>query len=135
MYRSQTYWLPHLYVADIQICNVKPLGEGRVWREAVGPVPERIARFYRSNDVSRFQLDRPVHKGPIDKENEFKSLWLERTVLTTAQSLPGILRFVSPTGSVNKQSFFLSLDHRVSTLRGETRLQLRFRNWRLLVYR
>lgn len=31
--------------------------------------------------------------------------------------------------------FFLPLDHRVSTLRGETRLQLRFRNWRLLVYR
>lgn len=37
-----------------------------------------------------FQLDRPMHKGPVDKENEFKSLWLERTLMTISSPLPGI---------------------------------------------
>ncbi|KAL1116518.1 hypothetical protein AAG570_004990 [Ranatra chinensis] len=79
----------------IQICNVKPLPENKLpkRREALAPVPERIARFYQVNDVSKFQLDRPVHKPPVDKENEFKSLWLERTVLVTSSPLPGILRW------------------------------------------
>lgn len=45
------------------------------------------------NDVRTFQLDRPMHKGPIDKDNEFKSLWLERTIMTISSPLPGILRW------------------------------------------
>lgn len=45
------------------------------------------------NDVRSFQLDRPMHKGPIDKDNEFKSLWLERTIMTISSPLPGILRW------------------------------------------
>jgi len=40
--------------------------------EAGTDVPEKIASFYQVNDVRRFQLDRPVHKGPVDKDNEFK---------------------------------------------------------------
>jgi len=35
-------------------------------------IPEKIARFYHYNDVRKFQCDRPVHKGIIDKENEIK---------------------------------------------------------------
>jgi dedicator of cytokinesis protein 3 len=60
---------------DIQICNVKPLAEGRkvlARGDALARVPDRVARFYQVNDVSKFQLDRPVHKPPIDKDNEFK---------------------------------------------------------------
>lgn len=57
------------------------------------PVPEKIARFYHVNDVTRFQHDRPVYKGQIDKDNEFKSLWIERTILDTGAPLPGILRW------------------------------------------
>lgn len=34
-----------------------------------------------------------MHKGTVDKENEFKTLWLERTILSIASPLPGILRW------------------------------------------
>lgn len=53
---------------------MKPLSDGRFpyKKEALREVPEKIARFYQVNDVNRFQLDRPVHKSPVDKENEFK---------------------------------------------------------------
>lgn len=57
------------------------------------PVPEKIAGFYEVNDVTKFIHDRPVYKGPVDKDNEFKSLWIERTVLTISNPLPGILRW------------------------------------------
>ncbi|KDR16623.1 Dedicator of cytokinesis protein 3, partial [Zootermopsis nevadensis] len=78
----------------IQICNVKPIPEDNpLFVEAGTDIPEKIASFYQVNDVRRFQLDRPVHKGPVDKDNEFKSLWIERTVLVTSSSLPGILRW------------------------------------------
>ncbi|BES96770.1 dedicator of cytokinesis [Nesidiocoris tenuis] len=82
-------------VQYIQISNVKPLSDSRLpyKRAALREVPERIARFYQFNDVNNFQLDRPVHKPPIDKDNEFKSLWVERTTLTTSDPLPGILRW------------------------------------------
>lgn len=57
------------------------------------PVPEKIARFYEVNDVSRFIYDRPIYKGTVDKDNEFKSMWIERTTLDIANPLPGILRW------------------------------------------
>ncbi|XP_028841844.1 dedicator of cytokinesis protein 3-like [Denticeps clupeoides] len=56
-------------------------------------VPERIKRFYRSNNVSRFHYDRPFHKGPKDRDNEFRSLWIERTTLILTRPLPGISRW------------------------------------------
>ncbi|XP_078065472.1 dedicator of cytokinesis protein 3 isoform X3 [Mustelus asterias] len=56
-------------------------------------VPDRIKSFYRVNNVSRFRYDRPFHKGSKDKENEFKSLWIERTTLTLTHNLPGISRW------------------------------------------
>ncbi|XP_059505489.1 dedicator of cytokinesis protein 3 isoform X3 [Stegostoma tigrinum] len=56
-------------------------------------VPDRIKSFYRVNNISRFRYDRPFHKGSKDKENEFKSLWIERTTLTLTHNLPGISRW------------------------------------------
>ncbi|XP_069792936.1 dedicator of cytokinesis protein 3 isoform X11 [Narcine bancroftii] len=56
-------------------------------------VPDRIKSFYRVNNISHFRYDRPFHKGSKDKENEFKSLWIERTTLTLTHSLPGISRW------------------------------------------
>uniref|UniRef100_A0A5F8GLF9 Dedicator of cytokinesis 3 n=1 Tax=Monodelphis domestica TaxID=13616 RepID=A0A5F8GLF9_MONDO len=56
-------------------------------------VPDRIKSFYRVNNVKKFRYDRPFHKGPKDKDNEFKSLWIERTTLTLTHSLPGISRW------------------------------------------
>ncbi|KAK7862569.1 hypothetical protein R5R35_004185 [Gryllus longicercus] len=77
----------------IQICNVKPIPEENPLFPVGADIPEKIANFYIVNDVRRFQLDRPIHKGPVDKENEFKSLWIERTTLITSSPLPGILRW------------------------------------------
>ncbi|KAM9859694.1 dedicator of cytokinesis protein 3-like isoform 2-T2 [Aulostomus maculatus] len=56
-------------------------------------VPDRIKSFYRVNNVRRFRYDRPFHKGPKDRDNEFKSLWIERTTLTLTHPLPGISRW------------------------------------------
>lgn len=77
----------------IQISNVRPIADIPFLNTARVPVPEKIARFYHVNDVTRFQHDRPIYKGQIDKDNEFKSLWIERTTLDIASSLPGILRW------------------------------------------
>ena len=56
---------------------MKPIPEDNpLFVEAGTDIPEKIASFYQVNDVRRFQLDRPVHKGPVDKDNEFKvSVW------------------------------------------------------------
>ncbi|XP_034725347.1 dedicator of cytokinesis protein 3-like [Etheostoma cragini] len=56
-------------------------------------VPDRIKSFYRFNNVRRFRYDRPFHKGPKDRDNEFKSLWIERTTLILTHPLPGISRW------------------------------------------
>ncbi|KRT79531.1 hypothetical protein AMK59_7369 [Oryctes borbonicus] len=74
----------------IQISNVKPIPEPTPIVLNTD-VPEKISRFYHYNDVRRFQFDRPVHKGIVDKENEIKTLWIERTILEIENSLPGIL--------------------------------------------
>ncbi|KAM8915563.1 dedicator of cytokinesis protein 3-like isoform 2-T2 [Spinachia spinachia] len=56
-------------------------------------VPDRIKSFYRVNNVRRYRYDRPFHKGPKDRDNEFKSLWIERTTLILTHPLPGISRW------------------------------------------
>ncbi|KAG8186361.1 hypothetical protein JTE90_026781 [Oedothorax gibbosus] len=76
----------------IQICNVKPIPKVRPDFEN-RDIPEKIISYYLVNDVSSFQFDRPIQKGQVDKDNEFKSLWIERTTLTIASQLPGILRW------------------------------------------
>lgn len=72
---------------------MKPIPEEGSLGNAVAEVPERVVAFYLVNDVRRFIFDRPLHRGPVDRENEFKSLWIERTTLTTEAKLPGILRW------------------------------------------
>ncbi|KAJ0002424.1 hypothetical protein NQD34_007573 [Periophthalmus magnuspinnatus] len=57
------------------------------------PVPDQIINFYKSNYVQRFHYSRPVRKGPVDPNNEFTSMWIERTTFTTVYKLPGILRW------------------------------------------
>ncbi|XP_037810861.1 dedicator of cytokinesis protein 3 [Lucilia sericata] len=77
----------------IQISYVRPVADAQALKSAMVTVPEKIARFYEVNDVSRFISDRPIYKGTVDKDNEFKSLWIERTTLDIASPLPGILRW------------------------------------------
>lgn len=90
----------------IQISNVRPIAENPHLLNTRVPVPEKIARFYEVNDVKRFQHDRPIYKGQIDKDNEFKSLWIERTTLDIASPLPGILRWFE---IINRYFIFLFL--------------------------
>ena len=76
----------------LQICTVKPCGV--VMEQLESPdVNERIRDYYRVNNVTRFEYSRPYHVGVKDKENEFKTLWLERTSVTIAWPLPGILQW------------------------------------------
>ncbi|KAL4655684.1 dedicator of cytokinesis protein 3 isoform X1 [Arapaima gigas] len=76
----------------LQIYAVTPVPES-VDVLQMDRVPDRIKSFYRVNNVRRFRYDRPFHKGPKDRENEFKSLWIERTTLTLTHPLPGISRW------------------------------------------
>uniref|UniRef100_A0A8C4M0R0 Dedicator of cytokinesis 2 n=1 Tax=Equus asinus asinus TaxID=83772 RepID=A0A8C4M0R0_EQUAS len=57
------------------------------------PVPDQIINFYKSNYVQKFHYSRPVRRGTVDPENEFASMWIERTSFMTAYKLPGILRW------------------------------------------
>uniref|UniRef100_A0A672NBP4 Dedicator of cytokinesis 2 n=1 Tax=Sinocyclocheilus grahami TaxID=75366 RepID=A0A672NBP4_SINGR len=63
------------------------------------PVPDQIINFYKSNYVQRFQYSRPVRRGKVDPDNEFASMWIERTTFITAYKLPGILRWFETTVS------------------------------------
>ncbi|MGH0125600.1 UNVERIFIED_CONTAM: hypothetical protein FKN15_010366 [Acipenser sinensis] len=76
----------------LQIYAVSPIPESQDVLQRDG-VPDNIKSFYKVNHIWRFRYDRPFHKGTKDKENEFKSLWVERTTLTLVQSLPGISRW------------------------------------------
>ncbi|XP_023606769.1 LOW QUALITY PROTEIN: dedicator of cytokinesis protein 4 [Myotis lucifugus] len=76
----------------LQIYAVTPIPESQEVLQRDG-VPDNIKSFYKVNRIWKFRYDRPFHKGPKDKENEFKSLWVERTSLFLVQSLPGISRW------------------------------------------
>nr|XP_006115826.1 dedicator of cytokinesis protein 2 [Pelodiscus sinensis] len=76
----------------IQCFTVQPVLEEHP-RFKNKPVPDQIINFYKSNYVQRFHYSRPVRKGSIDPENEFASMWIERTSFVTAYKLPGILRW------------------------------------------
>jgi dedicator of cytokinesis protein 3 len=80
------------YLSDLQIYAVTPVPEN-VKILQMDRVPDRIKSFYRVNNVRRFRYDRPFHKGSKDRENEFKSLWIERTTLILTHPLPGISRW------------------------------------------
>lgn len=56
-------------------------------------MPEKIRKFHQVNNVSQYMYDRPYHKGNKDRENEFKTLWIERTTYHIESPLPGILRW------------------------------------------
>lgn len=61
-----------------------------------------------SNKVDTFVYDRPYSRKDIkdnlikNKDNEFISLWCERTILKTSKPLPGILRWYEVVNSQGK---------------------------------
>lgn len=74
---SLTLWPP-----DLQIYAVTPVSDISDVPQ-LERVPERIKSFYRINNVSRFHYDRPFHKGPKDRENEFRVGPTHRSVQVT----------------------------------------------------
>uniref|UniRef100_A0A3Q3AJ62 Dedicator of cytokinesis 5 n=1 Tax=Kryptolebias marmoratus TaxID=37003 RepID=A0A3Q3AJ62_KRYMA len=56
-------------------------------------VPEQILNYYRTNEVDKFQYSRPFRKGEKDPDNEFATMWIERTTYVTAYRFPGILKW------------------------------------------
>ncbi|XP_073911286.1 dedicator of cytokinesis protein 5 isoform X1 [Castor canadensis] len=57
------------------------------------PVPEQILNYYRANEVQQFRYSRPFRKGEKDPDNEFATMWIERSTYTTAYTFPGILKW------------------------------------------
>ncbi|TNN77730.1 Dedicator of cytokinesis protein 2 [Liparis tanakae] len=78
------------------------------------PVPDQIINFYKSNYVQRFHYSRPVRKGPVDPNNEFVSMWIERTTFTTVYKLPGILRWFEATDM--KHTTLSPLENAIETM-------------------
>uniref|UniRef100_F6Y0J7 Dedicator of cytokinesis 2 n=1 Tax=Ornithorhynchus anatinus TaxID=9258 RepID=F6Y0J7_ORNAN len=78
------------------------------------PVPDQIINFYKSNYVQRFHYSRPVRKGTVDPENEFASMWIERTSFVTAYKLPGILRWFEVTAM--SQTTISPLENAIETM-------------------
>lgn len=94
----------NIFVLDLQINSLEPVFDDRKQRFSGKPVTDQILRYYRVNDVQKFRFSRPFHrKDPNqtngEQQNEFASLWLERTVLIISYPLPGILRWFPVTSS------------------------------------
>lgn len=77
----------------IQICTVKPIAELPPELESKQDLNDKVCTYYMTNKVDTFLCDRPLVKDPVDNDNEFKSLWCERTILKIEHQLPGILRW------------------------------------------
>ncbi|TKS79108.1 Dedicator of cytokinesis protein 5 [Collichthys lucidus] len=78
--------------ADIQCFTVKPVLTMPHQFKDKG-VPEQILNYYRTNEVDQFQYSRPFRKGEKDPDNEFATMWIERTTYITAYRFPGILKW------------------------------------------
>eukprot|EP00118_Oscarella_pearsei_P008176 m.41339 g.41339 ORF g.41339 m.41339 type:complete len:1906 (+) comp33136_c0_seq1:84-5801(+) len=80
----------------VQVCRVAPIPEIPevfIKRKA----PEKVFQYYKFNEVNKFLLDRPFHRGEKDKAIEIKTLWYSRTTFKTGQSLPGVMRWSEVT--------------------------------------
>ncbi|KAI6650436.1 Dedicator of cytokinesis protein 2-like [Oopsacas minuta] len=56
-------------------------------------VPEKVYEYYKGNSVITFIYNKAYHVGKKDKENEFASMWIERTNYITREEFPGILKW------------------------------------------
>lgn len=74
----------------IQIVAVKPVPEPPQVPPSAARA-DKIISYYNTNRVRKFIYDRPVQRAPFDPNNEFKSLWIERTHLIIEHPLPGAL--------------------------------------------
>ncbi|XP_061379985.1 dedicator of cytokinesis protein 1 isoform X3 [Danaus plexippus] len=86
----------------LQINAVTPVMADK-WKKFLSrAVDHQVVNYYEHNNVNTFVYSRPFHRNddciidPRDDRTgagEFATRWLERTELTTAHDLPGILRW------------------------------------------
>ena len=58
--------------------------------------------LHQVNEVTSFMYSRPFKRASVSSDNddnEFATLWIERTILATAHQLPGILRWFPVIGT------------------------------------
>ena len=56
-------------------------------------VPEKVYEYFKGNSVNTFIYNKAYHVGKKDKDNEFASMWIERTNFITREEFPGILKW------------------------------------------
>ncbi|KAF8795296.1 Dedicator of cytokinesis protein 1 like protein [Argiope bruennichi] len=77
-------------------------------------VHDQIMKYYKVNEVQKFTYSRPLRRGEKDSDNEFATMWLERTNLVISYPLPGILHWFPVTSS---QSIEISpLENAIETM-------------------
>ncbi|XP_040577137.1 dedicator of cytokinesis protein 1 [Lepeophtheirus salmonis] len=75
----------------VQINKVEPVMEEK--RKFQGKkIRQQILDYYRVNEVNKFMYSRPYMKDK-QKDNEFASLWVDRTVMYTKEMFPGVLQW------------------------------------------
>ncbi|XP_067619455.1 dedicator of cytokinesis protein 1 isoform X2 [Eurosta solidaginis] len=79
----------------IQVNKVEPLLNENFTKFDGKMVSTKIVSYFTSNNVQKFQFSRPYREsnGNGGGADDVRSLWLERTVMTTSYPLPGILRW------------------------------------------
>lgn len=97
--------------------------EERKQRFSGKPVAEQILSYYKVNHIQKFTYSRPfTRKDPyLESENEFASLWLERTVLVTTSPLPGILRWFPVNEQLTEVTEISPLHNAIETMEKSNR--------------
>lgn len=82
----------------LQINKIDPVMHERE-RFKYKAVHDQILKYYKVNEVQKFTYSRPIRRGEKDSDNEFATMWLERTNLVISYPLPGILHWFPVTSS------------------------------------
>ncbi|XP_055696670.1 dedicator of cytokinesis protein 1 isoform X2 [Lutzomyia longipalpis] len=98
----------------IQVNSVEPImaEENERYEEKI--VAQQILKYYQTNNVQKFKFSRPYRDGKSTAGDSVANLWLERTIMKTTDSLPGILRWF-PVEST--ETFKISpIEHAIETM-------------------
>ncbi|KAL9893363.1 dedicator of cytokinesis protein myoblast city isoform 3-T4 [Glossina fuscipes fuscipes] len=76
----------------IQINKVEPIMDEAFTKFNDKIIAKEIVKYFTNNNVQKFKFSRPYRESSSEAD-DVRSLWLERTVLTTQFPLPGILRW------------------------------------------
>ncbi|XP_077292342.1 dedicator of cytokinesis protein myoblast city [Arctopsyche grandis] len=98
-------------------------------------VCEQILKYHKFNDVTKFRFDRKFTKrddaiqNSIDDNNEFASMWIDRTELKISEKLPGILRWfpVLKSSSYEMSPLQVAIDKMKETIKNLRALILQYK--------